>query len=144
MKTLSYKGYEGSAELDMDRGVCRGKVLFVNDLVTYETVTPAQLQGEFEAAVDDYIATCLQIGKSPQRPFKGLFNVRVSPDLHKMAAVRAVADSTTLNDIVTRALSAYLSMNSGGADAPQVVSVLTFSGVASGPSQAANWTSYGH
>ena len=38
----------------MTRSVCRGKILFIDDLVTYEAASPATLQKEFEAAVDDY------------------------------------------------------------------------------------------
>ena len=39
MDILKYKDYEGTAELDMSRGVCRGKILFINDLVT-EIIVP--------------------------------------------------------------------------------------------------------
>jgi hypothetical protein len=39
MDILKYKDYEGTAELDMSRGVCRGKILFINDLVTYADST---------------------------------------------------------------------------------------------------------
>jgi len=49
---LKYKDYEGTAELDMSRGVCRGKILFIKDLVTYEAAQPTELQKEFEAAVE--------------------------------------------------------------------------------------------
>ena len=79
MDILKYKDYEGSAELDMACGVCRGKVLFIDDLVTYESASPTELQKEFVAAVDDYLETCLSLGKEPLRPFRGLFNVRVAP-----------------------------------------------------------------
>lgn len=108
MDILKYKDYEGTAELDMSRGVCRGKILFINDLVTYEAASPADLQKEFEAAVDDYLDTCRQVGKEAQRPFRGAFNVRVSPALHRTAAIRAVADCISLNEVVVRALDAYL------------------------------------
>lgn len=110
MDILKYKDYEGSAELDMARGVCRGKVLFIDDLVTYESASPTELQKEFEAAVDDYLETCLSLGKEPLRPFRGLFNVRVAPSLHRAAALRAVADAVSLNDVVVRALDAFLNV----------------------------------
>ena len=108
MDILKYKDYEGTAELDMSRGVCRGKILFINDLVTYEAATPADLQTEFEAAVDDYLDTCKAVGKEPQRPFRGAFNVRVPQVLHRSAAIRAVADCVSLNEVVVRALEDYL------------------------------------
>jgi predicted HicB family RNase H-like nuclease len=108
---LKYKDYEGTAELDMDRQVCRGKILFINDLVTYETDTPANLQKEFEAAVDDYIETCASLGREPQKPLKGQFNVRIPPTMHKDAVLRAVADNVKLNDVVVRAMAAFLYAN---------------------------------
>jgi len=108
MDILNYKGYEGTAEVDMSSHCCRGKLLFIDDLVTYEAETPAGLQREFELAVDDYLETCASVGKEPQRPFKGLFNVRISPDLHRSAALRAVADGVFLNEVVVAALKHYL------------------------------------
>jgi predicted HicB family RNase H-like nuclease len=107
---LKYKDYEGTAELDMSRNVCRGKILFIDDLVTYEADLPSALQAQFEAAVDDYIATCAELGREPQRPFRGLFNVRVSPELHRAAALRSATDSVSLNEVVIRALDCYLNV----------------------------------
>ena len=108
MNILKHKEYEGTAELDMDRGICRGKVLFIDDVVTYVAASPRDLQREFEAAVDDYTQTCAALGKEPQRPFRGLFNVRVPPELHRAAALRAATDAVSLNDVVIRALNGFL------------------------------------
>jgi len=108
MDILKYKEYEGTAELDMSRGVCRGKILFINDLVTYEAATPTQLQSEFEAAVNDYLQTCASLGREPQKPLKGMFNVRMPPALHKAAALRATQENASLNDVVVRAVDAFL------------------------------------
>lgn len=107
--TLEHKGYLGSAEMDMVTGVLFGKLLFVNDLVTYEAMTVAELQHEFRAAVDDYLETCRQLGREPQQPCSGLFNVRVGPALHRAAAVRAQKDGVKLNAVVVSALEQYLS-----------------------------------
>lgn len=112
MDILVYKDYEGTAELDMERRVCRGKILFIDDLVTYEADTPAELQKEFEAAVDDYIETCTSLGWEPKKPLKGLFNVRIPPELHKAAVLRAMVDNVKLNDVVVRAIAAYINANS--------------------------------
>jgi len=111
MDVLKYKDYEGTAELDMERKVCRGKILFIDDLVTYEADTPAKLQHEFEAAVDDYIETCSSLGREPQKPLRGQFNVRIPPAMHKDAVLRALTDKVKLNDVVVRALDAFLYVN---------------------------------
>lgn len=108
MDILKYKGYEGTAELDMDRGVCRGKVLLINDLITYESDSPRELQKQFEAAIEDYIQTCEELGRPAQTPLKGQFNVRISPDLHKKLVLRAASDDVSLNEVVSRACEAYV------------------------------------
>lgn len=110
MGILKHKDYEGTAELDTDRMVCRGKILFIDDLVTYEAATPADLQKEFESAVDDYIETCATLGREAKKPLKGQFNVRIPPELHKTATLRALADGASLNDVVVRALDAFVSV----------------------------------
>lgn len=108
MDIMKYKGYEGTANIDMERGVCRGKILLINDLVTYESESPKELEKQFQEAVDDYLETCLELGRQPQVPLKGQFNVRVTPDLHKQLVLRAASDEVSLNEIVSRACEAYV------------------------------------
>lgn len=108
MNILKYKGFEGTAEIDMERGVCRGKLLFIDDLVTYVADSPRQLQQEFETAVDDYLDTCKALGRDANKPFRGVFNVRLSPALHRAAAVRAMRDEVTLNEVMVRAVDTYV------------------------------------
>lgn len=109
MAILTYKDYEGSAEIDMESMTCRGKILFIADLITYQASNPKDLQAAFEESVEDYLQTCIELGRNPQKPLRGQFNVRVSPDLHKAAHLRAACDNTSLNDVVIRSLDLYLS-----------------------------------
>ncbi|MCK0743702.1 toxin-antitoxin system HicB family antitoxin [Chromohalobacter nigrandesensis] len=57
---------------------------FVADLKAPERAceTVAELEAAFREAVDDYLATCEQLGEAPETPSKGSFNVRVGHDLH--------------------------------------------------------------
>lgn len=108
MNILEHKGYHGSVEVDLERGVVRGKILFIADLVTYEADTPAQLKAEFEAAIEDYLETCVELGRKPLQPASGTFNVRTPPELHREAQVRALKDGVSMNEVVVRALGCYL------------------------------------
>ena len=108
MAMFDYKGYQGSIEVDVESNLLHGKILFVTDLVTYEAKDVAGLRREFEAAVDDYLTTCKQLGRDPQQPFSGAFNVRVGPQLHKAAAIRAQQDGVKLNGLMVSALEQYL------------------------------------
>lgn len=108
MTTLEHKGYQGSVEVDIDTGVLFGKLLFVNDLVTYEAATVPEIQREFQAAVEDYLQTCQALGRSPEQPCSGAFNVRVGPRLHRAASIRAQKDGVKLNAVMVSALEQYL------------------------------------
>jgi predicted HicB family RNase H-like nuclease len=108
MSMLDYKGYQGSVEADLDAGTLYGKVLFVNDVVTYEATTLPELLQEFRLSVDDYLQTCQSLGRDPQQPCNGVFNVRVSPQLHRAASIRAHKDGVKLNAVMVSALEQYL------------------------------------
>lgn len=101
---MHHMGFDGSVEVDMARHVCRGKLLFIDDLVTYEAATPAELRTAFEEAVVDYIETCQELGREPSKPFKGVFQVRITPELHKEANLAALRDGCSLNEFVHKAI----------------------------------------
>ena len=103
-KVLQYNGYYGSVDFSIDDGVLYGKILFINDLVTYEAETLPGLVAAFHEEVDDYIAFCRQVGKEPEKSFKGTFNVRIDPDLHRRAAIRATLQGINLNQFVANAI----------------------------------------
>jgi predicted HicB family RNase H-like nuclease len=105
---LSHKGYHGSIEPSVRDGALKGHILFIDDLITYTAATIPELQKAFMASVDCYLSECAQTGKLPQRPFKGQFNVRIAPQLHQTAVLRAETEGTSLNNVVVRALKTYL------------------------------------
>ena len=61
--SLSYKGYVGSVHFNADDEVFYGKFVGVDDLVTFEGTTVAELAASFRDAVEDYVALCRSIGK---------------------------------------------------------------------------------
>jgi predicted HicB family RNase H-like nuclease len=105
---MEYKGYIGCVYYSDEDEVFHGKLEGIRDLVTYEGTNVAGLKRSFRAAVDDYLATCRKLRKAPQIPFRGTFNVRVGPELHKRAAVYAAEHRKRLNAVVSEALREYL------------------------------------
>ena len=101
---LEYKGYCGSVEIDTESGTLYGKVEFINDLITFEAENVKEIKKEFEAAVDDYLDFCKTHEKNPDKSFKGSFNVRVSPENHRQAALLAYESGQTLNQFVESAI----------------------------------------
>jgi predicted HicB family RNase H-like nuclease len=101
---MKYKGYIGTADLSEEDGVFHGKLAHIRDLVTYESETASGLVEAFHAAVDDYLADCKAAKRAPDTPYKGLFQVRTRPELHRALALLAMKRGVSLNEVVTSAL----------------------------------------
>lgn len=104
MKNLEYKGYVGSIEYSPDDQLMYGKVLGIQGLISYEGETGSDLEKDFREAVDSYLIDCKTKGVKPEKPFKGSFNVRITPSLHQEAALQAKAAKVSLNNYVAEAI----------------------------------------
>jgi predicted HicB family RNase H-like nuclease len=107
-ETLQYKGYNGSVLYSAEDEMLHGRVLGIRDTISYGGTTVKSLAKNFRDAVDEYLRFCEETGKVPNPPFKGSFNVRVSPDLHQRASLYAEQHDMKLNTVVQNALSEYL------------------------------------
>jgi predicted HicB family RNase H-like nuclease len=47
---------------------------------------------------------CAEQGKEPEKPFKGSFNIRLSPDLHQSLVLNAANQKMTLNAYIKTVL----------------------------------------
>lgn len=103
-KFLNYKGYTGSVEFSEEDACLYGKVVGIRTLISYEGESVISLIEDFRAGVDDYLKACAEKGVSPEKPYKGNFNVRISPETHRKAAMCAAQQGTTLNSFTDSAL----------------------------------------
>ena len=101
---LHYKGYSAKPEYSVEDHVFYGKILGIDDFVDFMSEQAGDLENEFHQAVDDYLEFCKEIGKEPQKEYKGTFNVRVSPELHKRAVACAASQNISLNRFVENAI----------------------------------------
>jgi predicted HicB family RNase H-like nuclease len=104
MKYLEYNGYTGSIEYSSEDDLLFGKVLGIKGLISFEGKTGKDLETDFKEAIDEYLAGCKDEGRVPEKPFKGSFNVRISPELHQKAALMAIEEKTSLNNLVAESL----------------------------------------
>ena len=58
MNKLSHKGYTGSIEVSIEDNCLHGRILFIEDIVTYEGETVDDLATSFKDAVDRYVTYC--------------------------------------------------------------------------------------
>lgn len=107
-QTLDYRGYNGSVLYSAEDRLLHGRIVGIRDVVSYEGKDVRGLERNFKSAVDEYLKFCAAEGKKPDVPFKGSFNVRLTPDLHKRAALYAEEHNRKLNSVVHEALQEFL------------------------------------
>lgn len=105
---LSYKDFIGSVQFSADDDVFYGKIEGIDDLVSYEGTSVAELKKAFRDAVEDYTALCKEAGKEPFKSCKGSFNVRISKELHLAAMKKAALEGVSLNQLVKKAIEKEL------------------------------------
>jgi predicted HicB family RNase H-like nuclease len=106
---LSYKNYNGTVEYSKDDECLFGKVVGIKSLLSYEGNSIQELEQDFQNVIDDYISDCEERNVQPEQPYRGTFNVRISPELHRHVAVYAMEHGKTLNAVVAEAIGMMLS-----------------------------------
>ena len=102
--TIEYNGYIGSIEYSPQDRCFFGKLEMIDDLVTFEAVSAEDIETNFHNAVDEYIQTCKELNREPQKVYKGVFNIRIEPELHKKIYQEALKVGMSLNAFVKQTL----------------------------------------
>lgn len=97
---LEYKDYIGSVEFSAEENILYGKILGINDLVNFEATSVDELREAFKEAINDYLATCKELDKEPDKFYKGVFNVRTGTHRHRELALIAGKRQLKLNEVV--------------------------------------------
>jgi len=98
---LLHEGFFGSVHFSPQDSCFFGKIEGIDDLVTFEGQTVKEIK---EEAVEDYKRLCTSVGKPMQKSYKGSFNVRISPELHKIAVQKSLMQGISLNQLVQNAI----------------------------------------
>lgn len=101
---LEYKKYYAIIQFSAEDDVFYGRIVGINDSISFEGTSVGGLKKAFREAVDDYLETCGQLGKEPEKSYKGSFNVRIPSELHRQAARVAAVKNMSLNDFVRYAI----------------------------------------
>jgi predicted HicB family RNase H-like nuclease len=104
MSTMTYKGYSARVEYDERDNIFTGRVLGLRDIISFHGSTVRQLRGEFQHAVNDYVAECAEKGVAPEKPVSGKLLLRVPPEVHGRALIVAQSKGMSLNQWATEVL----------------------------------------
>jgi predicted HicB family RNase H-like nuclease len=105
---LTYRGFIGSVHFSAADDVFFGRVEGIDDLISFEGGSVHELKSAFHYVVDEHIKDCERANRPAEKSYKGSFNLRLTPDLHRRAAINAKAHGKTLNAFVREAIEARL------------------------------------
>jgi len=101
---MRYGDFLATVHFSEADGCFGGRIEGIDDLISFEGRSVEDLRGAFHEAVDDYRDLCRSTGREPQRSYKGSFNVRIQPELHRLASRKCRQIGISLNQLVKIAL----------------------------------------
>lgn len=102
--TLKYKGYYGSVEFSVEDNLLIGSVIGVQDSLNFHGNSIDEITKSFQECIDGYLEMCKAFGRSPDKVYKGSFNIRIPSDLHRTAAIMAEKNGVSLNQFIQSAI----------------------------------------
>jgi predicted HicB family RNase H-like nuclease len=94
---MKYKGYIGHVEYDEEADILFGRVLNINDVITFEGKSIDEIKCAFQDSVDDYLEFCSELEKEPNKPYSGKFVFRTTPEVHEQIALAAAKQNKSIN-----------------------------------------------
>lgn len=65
---LKYKDYSGVLEEDLEANILFGRVIDINDVITFQGETVEEARQAFQDSVEDYLEFCNELGRDPEKP----------------------------------------------------------------------------
>ena len=104
INSMSYKGYTASMVFDAEDKIIVGRVLDIDDIISFHGESIAEFESNFHAAVEDYLAASIELASPPEKPASGKVMLRIAPEIHAAALKAAARSGTSLNKWAESAL----------------------------------------
>lgn len=104
MTTVEHEGYIAEVTIDEESGWLHASTLGMRDVVNAEAETFTQLKEEFAISINEYLAFCKEMGREPEKPYSGKFQLRTNPAIHRHAVALAKQQGKSLNAFVNDAI----------------------------------------
>ena len=95
--SMSYKGYTASMVFDAVDKIIVGRVVDIDDIISFHGESVSEFESNFHAAVDDYLAAAKEMGLPADKPASGKMMLRIAPEVHAAALKAAARSGTSLN-----------------------------------------------
>ena len=105
---LEYKKYYAAINFSAEDNLFIGRIVGINDVLTFHGSTVEEVTRAFRETIDDYLATCARLGRSPNKPYSGKVTLRISPELHAQADAVSKSSGESLNSVIAKALNDFV------------------------------------
>ena len=102
---MEYKGYFGVVDYDAEAKIFHGDIINTRDVITFQGTTVSEIEQAFKDSIDDYLSWCEEENVTPEKPYSGKFNVRLSPELHREIAIISRKRQMSINSFVEKAIT---------------------------------------
>ena len=97
INSMIYKGYTASMVFDAEDKIIVGRVLYIDDIISFHGESVSEFESNFQATVEDYLAASKELGTTPEKPASGKVMLRIAPEIHAAALKAAARSGTSLN-----------------------------------------------
>lgn len=104
MVTMRHGDFVARVDFDPELGLFHGRVVNIEDVVSFYGGSPAELQRELVKSVNTYVKVCKERGIAPSKSFSGRVNVRIPERLHRAIATAAATEDKSLNAWIAEVL----------------------------------------
>ncbi|MDC6170127.1 type II toxin-antitoxin system HicB family antitoxin [Paucibacter sp. XJ19-41] len=94
---MHYKGYTASMVFDPEDRIIVGRVLDIDDIISFHGESVTEFESNFHAAIEGYLAASKALGSAPEKPASGKVMLRIAPEVHAAALKAAARSGTSLN-----------------------------------------------
>jgi len=97
INAMFYKGYTTNMVFDAEDKVIVGRILDVDDIISFHGESVAEFESNFHAAIEGYLAASKELGSAAEKPASGKVILRIAPEVHAAALEAAARSGTSLN-----------------------------------------------
>jgi len=102
---MKYKGYRGLIMYDDDARLFYGRIVGLQDVITFQGTTVDELEEALKDSVEAYFELCEKLGQKPEKGCSGNLRLRMSPELHAGLVIEAAKKGISLNSLINNKLT---------------------------------------
>ena len=102
---MKIDGYDAVINYEPEIDLFRGEFINLDGGADFYAADVQGLQKEGKASLDLFLKMCAEDGVEPKKNYSGKFNIRISPELHEILALKSSATGKSINQLAVESLA---------------------------------------